>query len=148
MQCQHEYRLILPLHNCMCLCCVHVCARVCFPPGLLHVKCESQEVQNNSILSLTSSNVWKKLPSLRYSFCTLCAIDDIMLAIGGIDEAGRVKTSSIYALSMITVTWKRIGDLHSPCVCLAVLLPGSELLCLERGAGTRVFKGKPNGKIW
>ena len=110
---------------------------------------ESQEMQANSLLTAHTSiyNVWKKLPSLQYKFSALCIIDGVIVAIGGIDSAGRIKTSSVYALSTSTMMWRRVGDLHFPCVCLGIVLPNSELLCMEKGAGTRIFKGKANGRI-
>lgn len=106
----------------------------------LNELCDSREVQLTGAPTL---RVWKKLPSLLFSFCSLCVIDAALVAIGG--TAGRLKSSSVYALSTVTVSWKHVGDLHLPCACLAVVLGNSELICMERGAGNAVFKGKAIG---
>lgn len=104
---------------------------------------ESKEVQTNSLPLALANGVWKKLPSLQSAFSSLCIIDGVIVAAGG--TAGLTKTSSVYGLSMITVTWKSLGDLSTPCVCLVVALPNSELVCMERGAGPLVFKGRAVG---
>ena len=45
----------------------------------------------------------------------MCVVDGVLLAIGGADQDGSRKTSSIYGLHLEEKKWRHVGDLPFAC---------------------------------
>ena len=76
----------------------------------------------------------------------MCVVDGVLLAIGGEDQDGSMKTSSIYGLHLEEKKWKHIGDLPFACSWVdTLLLSGGGLLMVD-GNAQHVLKITVQGK--
>lgn len=89
--------------------------------------------------------IWKQLPNLPYHYATLCAVNDVLIAIGGkYDErCSSTTTSCLYAFN--GQQWQHIGEMSSKGYWLDVaVLHQREMLVLD-GCSLAVMKGDVEG---
>ena len=78
----------------------------------------------------------------------MCVVDGVLLAIGGADQDGSMKTSSIYGLHLDEKKWRHVGNLPFACSRVdTLLLSGGGLLMVD-GYAQQVLKITVQGKYF
>ncbi|KAL5475152.1 hypothetical protein EMCRGX_G027217 [Ephydatia muelleri] len=90
-------------------------------------------------------SIWVRLSDVPYRYSSVCAVDGLLLAIGGGESIiGTNKTSAIYAFHCGDRKWVHVGDMPFQCDMVDTLLSGGELLCVD-GVSQQVFKVEVDG---
>eukprot|EP00731_Ephydatia_muelleri_P021692 Em0014g283a len=88
----------------------------------------------------TQQSIWVELPDVPHHYSSVCAVDGLLLAIGGGESIiGTNKTSAIYAFHSGDRKWVHVGDMPFQCDMVDTLLSGGGLLCVD-GVSQQVFK--------
>ena len=119
-----------------------------FPPHM----CTHTHIHQTSAESAhthnTQQSVWREVPDVPTKLSSVCVVDGVLLAIGGTDQDGLRKTSSIYGLHLDGKKWRHIGDLPFACSMVdTLLLSGGGLLMVE-GDTQQVLKITVQGKYF
>ena len=73
-------------------------------------------------------------------------VDGVLLAVGGEDQGGSRKTTSIYGFHHNDGKWKHVGDMPFQCSWVDTLLVSGGLLVVDGGSTQQVLKMTVEGK--
>ena len=96
-------------------------------------------------------SVWSKLPDVPYSSSSVCAVDGVLLAIGGTESKkpqayrGSKKTPAIYAFYHVDLKWHHVGDMPFECWRVDTLQLSDGRLLIVDGISKKVLKIKVDG---